>query len=61
MSWVHTSLTGLRTFLEQHFFFFKILFVCEREQEEEQREKGQADSTLSVEPDLGLDLRTPRS
>ena len=47
-------------FLRGAFLFFKdFLFIYERETDTEG--EGQADSTLSMEPDLGLYLRTLRS
>ena len=45
-------------------FFFKILFIYLREREHAHKQRGEAeaegeaDSLLSREPDIGLDLRT---
>ena len=48
--------------LFQKEFFFKILFILERERVQVGGTKGegesQADSTLSTEPNVGLDLTT---
>ena len=38
-------------------FFFKILFIYWREREREIMNRGEAESSLSREPDAGLNLR----
>lgn len=47
----------------QSLFFFKILFICQREraQQWERQAEGEAGSLLSKEPDVGLDPRTAGS
>ena len=52
------------TIFKTIFYFFKVLliFILERKSGGRRAERDpQADSTLSAEPDMGLDLTNPRS